>query len=76
MAAKRLSKKRMKKLMDEIKFLQEKDRTEEEESLYLCLNSELTGLPEKMFTKEYSDKLMDLITKTDKLIKTLEGKGK
>lgn len=49
-----------------------KGLTKEEEERYCIINSEITGIPAKWFSKETGDKLMEVITKTDKLIKLLK----
>jgi hypothetical protein len=58
--------------INEVKILQAKRAdtglTELEEKRYCKLNSELSGYPEQVFTKEYNDKLDDVISTTDKLI--------
>ena len=48
-----------------------KGLTKTEAKRYCRLNSEITGYPEKFFTKEYNDTLDALIAKSDKLIKKL-----
>jgi hypothetical protein len=59
--------------MNKIKTLQSKKDngglTKEEEKEFCSLNSKLTGLNEKVFTKEFGDKLDEVISKTDKLLK-------
>ena len=58
--------------IDEVKVLQQKLKdvglTELEEKQYCKLNSEFSGYPEIVFTKEYNDRLDNIIEQTDKLI--------
>ncbi len=46
--------------------------TPSEEERYCELNSELTGYPKHMFTKKFSDKLNDTISRTEELLKKLK----
>ena len=61
--------------IDKVKSLQiKRDNSEltiKEEKLYCKLNSELTGFPEKVFTKKFNDNFFDIITKTDTFIKKI-----
>jgi hypothetical protein len=43
--------------------------TKLQEERYCKLQSEISGLPEKLFTKEYSDKLDNLISDTENILK-------
>lgn len=75
----KISKKRMSELSAEIKTLQTKEKayglTRAEEKRFCKLNSEMTGLPAKFFTKEFGDKLTKTIQDTDKLIKKIQKKN-
>lgn len=58
--------------LKEISVLQKKRAsvglTPDEEKIYCKLNSEVSGYPEIMFTKEYNDKLDEVISTTEKLL--------
>lgn len=49
-----------------------KGLTKEEEKRYCKLNSELTGIPAKWFSKKMNDKMMNLINKSNALIKRIK----
>lgn len=53
-----------------------KGLTTREEKIYCKLNSEITGLPEKLFTKDFNDKLDNVLQKTDELIKAVNKSNK
>lgn len=46
--------------------------TEDEEKLLINLYSQTTGYKEEVFTKEFSEKLTDVIERTDKFINSLQ----
>jgi hypothetical protein len=46
--------------------------TEDEEKILIKLYSQTTGHKEKVFTKEFSEKLTDIIERTDKFINSLK----
>lgn len=50
--------------------------TKSEERKYCKLNSELTGYPEKVFTKDFEQKLNSAISITDKLLVLLKDEKK
>lgn len=64
-------------MMSKVKALQEKrDKeglTKKEEEDFCLFNSKLTGLSEKVFTKEFGDKLDNAIAKTDEFLKKHKG---
>ena len=66
--------------VNEIKILQSKLKevglTVAEEKRYCKLNSELTGYPEKVFSKQFSMKLDGIIKRSDKLIERINNKNK
>lgn len=62
-------------IFNKVKHLQTKKETDgltpEEEKQYCELNSELTGLKPEAFSDEFSNKLSEVIQKSDALIKKI-----
>lgn len=75
----RLTKKEI-AMMERVSVLTNKKQTSKlkpkEYIEYLYLNQELSGLPALLFTDELRDKISEVISKTDKLIKLVTKKTK